>query len=311
VRVVANASGTAEEYNHYYPLGGPIAQYSSSTSIQPVKFQGKEWGASKGLNLYDFGARRYDPATGRWISQDPLAEKYYAHSPYLFCAANPVKFVDPEGLIWDTPEEANALTERINNRIIELRVDNVLSSMLLALGGLADSESNRLKETIAYTEERIASLQKSINDISLLGSDPNNTYTLNSISGGYHYVHLAKNGNVLIDASSDAFAIHEITHVRQALQAGGLQFNNTGSLINPGEYYYSNRQNRFQNISNMEIEAYRIQHSFDESFYLPIKRLSEINVHSVGNIRDESNNFVYPYIHSLSDYLKRLESFSK
>jgi uncharacterized protein RhaS with RHS repeats len=37
VRVVANASGTAEEYNHYYPQGGLIAQYSSSTSLQPVK----------------------------------------------------------------------------------------------------------------------------------------------------------------------------------------------------------------------------------------------------------------------------------
>ena len=97
VRVVANTSGTAEEYDHYYPLGGPIAQYSSSTSLQPLKFQGKEWGADKGLNLYDFGARRYDPATGRWVSQDPLSEKYYAHSPYLFCAANPMKFVDPTG----------------------------------------------------------------------------------------------------------------------------------------------------------------------------------------------------------------------
>lgn len=37
VRVVANASGTAEEYNHYYPLGGLIAQYSSWTCPQPVK----------------------------------------------------------------------------------------------------------------------------------------------------------------------------------------------------------------------------------------------------------------------------------
>ena len=96
VRVVANASGTAEEYNHYYPLGGPIAQYSS-TSIQPIKFQSKEWSGEKGLTLYDFGARRYDPSTGKWISQDPLAEKYYAHSPYLFCAANPMRFVDPTG----------------------------------------------------------------------------------------------------------------------------------------------------------------------------------------------------------------------
>jgi RHS repeat-associated protein len=97
VRVVANTGGTAEEYNHYYPLGGPIAQYSSSTSLQPIKFQGKEWSAGKGLDLYDFGARRYDPSTGKWISQDPLSEKYYAHSPYLFCAANPVRFVDPRG----------------------------------------------------------------------------------------------------------------------------------------------------------------------------------------------------------------------
>lgn len=97
VRVVANTGGTAEEYNHYYPLGGPIAQYSSSTSLQPIKYQGKEWGADKGLQLYDFGARRYDPSTGKWISQDPLSEKYYAHSPYLFCAANPMRFVDPTG----------------------------------------------------------------------------------------------------------------------------------------------------------------------------------------------------------------------
>ena len=110
VRVVASTSGTAEEYNHYYPLGGLIAQYSSSTSLQPIKFQGKEWGAGKGLDLYDFGARRYDPAIGRWLSQDPLAEKYYRHSPYLFCAANPVRFVDPMGMIWYSVDPEGHIT---------------------------------------------------------------------------------------------------------------------------------------------------------------------------------------------------------
>ena len=49
------------------------------------------------LYLYDFGARRYDPSIGRWLSQDPLAEKYYGHTPYLFCAASPLRFVDPTG----------------------------------------------------------------------------------------------------------------------------------------------------------------------------------------------------------------------
>ena len=98
VRVVADTSGTAEQYNHYYPLGGPLAQYSTATALQPLKFQGKEWGAGKGLELYDFGAQQDDPFIARWLSQDPLAEKYYAHSPYLFCSANPVRFVDPEGV---------------------------------------------------------------------------------------------------------------------------------------------------------------------------------------------------------------------
>jgi RHS repeat-associated protein len=50
-----------------------------------------------GANLYDFEARTYDPATGRFLSIDPMVEKYYSISPYAYCANNPVKFVDSDG----------------------------------------------------------------------------------------------------------------------------------------------------------------------------------------------------------------------
>ena len=76
---------TVLETDDYYPLGGPLPT-GTSTSLQPQKFQGKDWNPSASFNVYDFGARLYDPALGRWLSQDPLAEKYQAHSPYLFCA---------------------------------------------------------------------------------------------------------------------------------------------------------------------------------------------------------------------------------
>jgi RHS repeat-associated protein len=33
----------------------------------------------------------------RWLSPDPLAEKYYQWSPYNFVLGNPIKFVDPDG----------------------------------------------------------------------------------------------------------------------------------------------------------------------------------------------------------------------
>jgi len=42
----------------------------------------------------------YDPAVGRWLSPDPLAEKYYGISPYVFCGNNPANFIDPDGRDW-------------------------------------------------------------------------------------------------------------------------------------------------------------------------------------------------------------------
>ena len=51
-----------------------------------------------GLDLYDYGARQYDPTTARFTSIDPLCEKYYHISPYAYCAGNPVNYVDPDGM---------------------------------------------------------------------------------------------------------------------------------------------------------------------------------------------------------------------
>ena len=53
-----------------------------------------------GLDLYDYGARLYDPAAAFWTSPDPLCEKYYNISPYAFCNNNPVTFIDPDGRDW-------------------------------------------------------------------------------------------------------------------------------------------------------------------------------------------------------------------
>ncbi|MDR0863365.1 MAG: hypothetical protein LBO74_00340, partial [Candidatus Symbiothrix sp.] len=50
-----------------------------------------------GSNLYDFVARGYDPAVGRFMTIDPLAEKYYSVSPYAYCGNNPINAVDFNG----------------------------------------------------------------------------------------------------------------------------------------------------------------------------------------------------------------------
>ncbi|WP_459783481.1 RHS repeat domain-containing protein [Bacteroides rodentium] len=93
-RVVINQSGTVEETNHYYPFGGVFA---SSNSVQPYKYNGKEFDAKKGLNWYDYGARHYDAALGRFTTVDPLAEKHYSESLYTYCYSNPINCIDPNG----------------------------------------------------------------------------------------------------------------------------------------------------------------------------------------------------------------------
>ncbi|SEA05220.1 RHS repeat-associated core domain-containing protein [Segatella bryantii] len=61
------------------------------------RYNGKELDSSNGLDTYDYLARMYDPSLGRFMSVDPLSEKYYSISPYVYCADNPVKHVDPDG----------------------------------------------------------------------------------------------------------------------------------------------------------------------------------------------------------------------
>ena len=97
VRVVADADGNVEEVNDYYPFGGLMSN-ATTNEFQSYKYNGKEIDRKAGLNLYDYGARFYDPAIGRFSTVDPMSEDIISTSPYLYCADNPVNLIDSDGM---------------------------------------------------------------------------------------------------------------------------------------------------------------------------------------------------------------------
>lgn len=89
---------------YYYPFGMMLPSRNESSSDYRYGFNGMEKDDEvKGDgNSYTTGFRQYDPRVGRWLSLDPMMDKYPNQSPYVAFNNNPLYYTDPHG---DDPPE--------------------------------------------------------------------------------------------------------------------------------------------------------------------------------------------------------------
>ena len=99
-----NGIATIVDESNYYPFGLTHKGYNNitkglgSAAAKKYKYNGKELQDEIGLDMYDYGARHYDPSLGRWFVVDPLAEKMRRYSPYNYAFDNPIYFIDADGM---------------------------------------------------------------------------------------------------------------------------------------------------------------------------------------------------------------------
>ena len=83
-----------------FPIEGnlsvtPTIVHCSFYIVHCFTFSAKERDSETGLSY--FGSRYYNSDLSVWLSVDPMSDKYANLSPYVYCADNPVKLVDPNG----------------------------------------------------------------------------------------------------------------------------------------------------------------------------------------------------------------------
>jgi RHS repeat-associated protein len=95
IRVTLQQNGNLASARDYYPYGETLRAYTTAGVGDRYQLTEKERDAE--TNLDYFGARYYDGGIIRWLTPDPLADKYYGWSPYNYTLGNPLRYIDPDG----------------------------------------------------------------------------------------------------------------------------------------------------------------------------------------------------------------------
>jgi len=102
-RMVVNVTtGAVVQRMDYDEFGNVILD--TNPGFQPFGFAGGIYDRDTGL--VRFGARDYDPSTGRWTSKDPLLFNMNTTNLYVYVVNDPVNWYDPDGL-WHRDRKKN------------------------------------------------------------------------------------------------------------------------------------------------------------------------------------------------------------
>ncbi|MCI5056108.1 MAG: hypothetical protein MRY83_08370, partial [Flavobacteriales bacterium] len=227
--------GEVLQRNHYYPFGlemdGPWSTVVSNEN--EFKYNGKELEKTFDLGWYDYHARWYEPAIGRWHTIDPHAESYYSWSSYNYVYNNPVIFIDPDGMdpekkqIYFNHEEVVESGEEISNLFIYDHTKDPDNSDKEKIKELEKRASNMEKQK-EEVDKRMSEIDESLKKVDVA----NQAMNMTSMSGQVQI--LLENGAVVtIKGSRGDLKKEDVAMM--ALQYAGVSTANIVKSSLPGK----------------------------------------------------------------------------
>jgi len=115
------------------------------------KYNNKELQDELDLDWYDYQARNYDPAIGRWFNVDPLAEMSRRYSPYVYALDN-------------EHEESNTATENkkevLKGTTIKMTGSNNKIVYDLIMYQSTQAERNKVVDSLTKTNQIVIEHEK-------------------------------------------------------------------------------------------------------------------------------------------------------
>ncbi len=185
-------------------------------------FSAKEKDAESGLSY--FGSRYYSSDLSLWLSVDPMADKYPSLSPYVYCADNPVKLVDPNGeevyINGEASEEATSQLQATSKNLVITR--NEKTGKLSVEGKPKDRNERLLYRAIKSERVKVhidaEYANKNKNGVYDIDGDP----AVGSIGGSYM-------GNVIVKPTNSKKYVETIQKVFPEALCENFDYN--------GKYY--------------------------------------------------------------------------
>ena len=193
---------------------------------------------------------------------DPMAEMFYSLSPYSWAGGNPLRYVDPTGMVIEDGSKKEWDKQKGN---VESRRDNLQGRMdkLSAKAEAKGWSAEKLASKTGNLTERVSSLTGSLKTMGTLEGS-SQVYSLQKVTGsegGTTYD--SKTGNVVIGFGSTANFVHETTHAGQ-FESGDIAFDTKSG------------QSLGQDVHD-EVAGYKAQFAYDPS------SVSQLPASSVAN----------------------------